>query len=97
MRTRESVLSLDDDLRYRSGPKLKDLDDEIAAELEAALGGTGVKDLLAAETSQQVRAETAGQAGQGRKQGRVIAIHGGDVFVEVPGGRSQGRLADRPV
>jgi small subunit ribosomal protein S1 len=89
VRTREPVVSLEDDMRYRSGPNLRDLDAEIADELEAALGGTGVKDLLAAETSQQVRAQ-AGESG--RKQGRIISIHGGDVFVEVPGGRSQGVL-----
>jgi small subunit ribosomal protein S1 len=89
VRTREPVMSLEDELRYKAGPNLKDLDAEIADELEAALGGTGVKDLLAAETSQQVRAQTADH---GRKQGRVVAIHGGDVFVDVPGGRSPGVL-----
>ncbi len=90
IRTREPIVSLEDELRYKAGPNLKDLDAEIADELEAALGGTGVKDLLAAETSQQVRAQ-AGE--QGRKQGRIISIHGGDVFVDVPGGRSQGVLS----
>jgi small subunit ribosomal protein S1 len=29
----------------------------------------------------------------GRKRGRVISIHGDDVFVEIPGGRSQGVLS----
>lgn len=90
VRTREPIVSLEDELRYKSGPNLKDLDAEIADELEAALGGTGVKDLLAAETSQQVRAQTGEQ---GRKQGRIVSIHGGDVFVDVPGGRSQGVLS----
>src|SRR5207248_11790938 len=28
----------------------------------------------------------------GRKKGKVLAVHGGDVFVHVPGGRSQGVL-----
>jgi small subunit ribosomal protein S1 len=91
VRTREPV-SLEDEMRFQSGPKIRDLDAEIADELEAALGGAGVKDLLAAETSQQVRTQTSGQAEQGRKHGRVIAIHGGDVFIEVPGGRSEGFL-----
>jgi small subunit ribosomal protein S1 len=89
VRTREPIPSLvEDELRFRSGPKIKDLDAEIADELEAALGNAGVKDLLAAETSPQARSQAEG----GRKQGRVIAIHGDDVFVEVPGGRSEGLL-----
>ena len=29
-RMRESVVSLDDEMRYKAGPRLKDLDDEIA-------------------------------------------------------------------
>jgi small subunit ribosomal protein S1 len=88
VRTREPVVSLEDEMRYKSGPKIKDLDAEIADELEAALSGLGEKELLGAETSQEARAQT----GQARKKGRVLAIHGGDVFVEVPGGRSQGVL-----
>jgi small subunit ribosomal protein S1 len=91
-RIREPVPSLEDDLRFGSGPKIKDLDAEIAGELEAALGGLSEKDLFAADTSKQVRSKTAGAADQGRKQGKVIAVHGPDVFVEVPGGRSQGVL-----
>lgn len=88
-RVLEPVPSLESEQRYGSGPKLKDLDEEIAGELEAALAGMSEKDLFAAETSQAARqAAEAGDAG--RKQGKVLSVHGPDVFVEVPGGRSQG-------
>jgi small subunit ribosomal protein S1 len=91
-RVREAVPSLEEDLRYQSGPKIRDLDAEIADELEAALSGLGDKDLMGADTSQQARAKAGAPGEAGRKQGRVLSVHGGDVFVEVPGGRSQGFL-----
>ena len=86
-RVREPV-SFEDEMRFSAGPKIRDLDAEIAGELEAALSGLGEKELMGAETCPQAR----GQADGGRKQGRVISIHGADVFVEVPGGRAQGVL-----
>jgi small subunit ribosomal protein S1 len=92
VRTREPIVSLEDEMRFRSGPKIKDLDAEIAGELEAALSGIGDKDLLGADTSRETRAKAAGQADQGRKKGRVVSVHGADVFIEVPGGRSPGVL-----
>src|SRR5262245_37451091 len=54
-RTREAVPSLEDDLRFKSGPKLSELDAEIADELEAAMGGMSQKDLVAADSSRQVQ------------------------------------------
>src|SRR5262249_30352452 len=90
--TREPIVSLEDELRYKSGPKIKDLDAEIADELEAALSGLGDKDLLGADSSRETRAQAAGQSDQGRKKGTVVSVHGADVFVEVPGGRSPGVL-----
>jgi small subunit ribosomal protein S1 len=92
-RVREAVPSLVDDDRFTSGVKLKELDDEIAGELEAAMGGMSAQDLFAAESSQSARAQAAAGTDQGRKQGKVLSVHGKDVFVEVPGGRSQGVLA----
>ena len=92
-RIREAVPSLVDDQRFASGVKLKELDDEIAGELEAAMGGMSAQDLYAAENSQAARTQAAAGADQGRKQGKVLSVHGKDVFIEVPGGRSQGVLA----
>src|SRR5262245_17388862 len=90
-RVREPVPSLVDTERFGSSVKLKELDDEIAGELEAAMGGMSAQDIIAAENSHSARAKAA--AGEhGRKQGKVLSVHGKDVFVEVPGGRSQGVL-----
>jgi small subunit ribosomal protein S1 len=89
-RTREAP-SLEEQMRFSSGPKLKELDDEIAGELEAALGAMSEKDLFGADTSRQVQQQGKG-ATPGRQQGTVISIHGKDVFIDVPGGRSQGVL-----
>lgn len=88
----EPIPSLEQEQRYASGPRIKDLDDEIAGELEAALAGLSQSDMLAADTSQKVRQQDGASSDQGRKQGKVISLHGKDVFIEVPGGRSQGVL-----
>jgi ribosomal protein S1 len=78
--------------RFQSGPSLRDLDAEIEGELEAALSNMGGKDFLGAETSAQVRKQADAAPDHGRKKGKVLTVHGQDVFVEVPGGRSQGVL-----
>jgi small subunit ribosomal protein S1 len=91
-RERAPVPTLEETQRFGSGPKLKDLDDEIAAELEAALGGMSSQELYAAEKSEDVRQKAATSADGGRKQGTVHSVHGPDVFVDIPGGRSQGVL-----
>lgn len=88
-RTRESIPSLDDDLRDR-GPRLKDLDDEIAGELEAALGDFST--VMGADTSRGARQQAQATGEPGRKKGKVISVRGKDVFVAVPGGRSEGVL-----
>jgi small subunit ribosomal protein S1 len=86
------VPSLEDEMRFQSAPRLRDLDDEIAGELEAALGGMTEKELFGADTSRQVRQQAGQATTPGRKEGTVISVHGQDVFIEVPGGRSQGVL-----
>ena len=69
---------------------IKDLDAEIENELEAAMGGSSSKDLFGVESSQQVQA-APGESG--KKIGKVLSIRGSDIFVEVPGGRSQGLMS----
>jgi ribosomal protein S1 len=71
--------------------RLRNLDLDIESELEAAMGGMTDKDLYGDPAAAQGRPAAPQQPG-GRKKGRVLAIHGPDVFVEVPGGRSQGVL-----
>jgi small subunit ribosomal protein S1 len=88
---REPMPSLDDP-RFQAGPSIKDLDAEIEGELEAALAGISGQDLMGAETSANVRQQSGAAPDHGRKKGTVLVVHGQDVFVEVPGGRSQGVL-----
>src|SRR5271165_3625600 len=90
-RMREPIPSLDEP-RFQHAPSMRDLDAEIEGELEAALAGMASNDLLAAETSETVRKKAETAPDHGRKKGKVISIHGQDVFVEIPGGRSQGVL-----
>jgi small subunit ribosomal protein S1 len=70
-----------------SGPKLRDLDADIEAELNAAMASFS-DEMVADEGKQSQKAETT----DGRTRGKIISIHGPDVFVEVPGRRSQGML-----
>ncbi len=77
-----------DSLDLPSGPKLTDLDKEIEAEMAAAISDFAETDVLANEAKPQTE-----KAAGGRKKGRIISIHGADVFIEIPGGRSQGMLS----
>src|SRR5262245_17188806 len=81
---------LDTDPIYGSGPNLKELDAAIEQELAAAMGGMSTKDLygdLDAGRSRQ-QAVPVGQ----RKKARVLSVRSPDVFLDLPGGRSQGVL-----
>jgi ribosomal protein S1 len=71
-------------------PRLKDLDAEIEKELEEALGGMSEREMFGDPAKQRGRAPAAPP---GPKKGRVLRVHGPDVFVDVPGGRSQGVLS----
>jgi small subunit ribosomal protein S1 len=81
---RPPVLNVQD---LPTGPRLRDLDKDIEAELAAAMADFSDKDL--AEPEQKDKRQPATKPGE-RKKGRIISIHGGDVFIDVPGGRSQG-------
>ncbi len=72
-------------------PRLRDLDAEIEAELEAAMSGVDQQSLLAGGESGKKREPRRGDAAQ-RQKGTVMRVHQGDVFIEMPGGRSQGLL-----
>lgn len=72
-------------------PNNRELDKLIEDELAAAMGDFDVtKTVAAVENVQKPRA--AGTVGGGKKVGVIVGVHGNDVFVEVPGGRSQGVL-----
>ena len=68
-------------------PNLRELDAELESELQAALAGFDEGALIGQESSAQ-KAPL-----EGGKRGQIVAIHGGDVFVELPGGRTQGVLS----
>jgi small subunit ribosomal protein S1 len=64
-------------------------DAEIERELEAALAGMDDKALYGESQNQGRRAKPA--PAEPKKRGKVVALHGDDVFVDI-GGRSQGVL-----
>ena len=68
----------------------RDLDRSIEDELNAALSGFDVSGTVA--KAEAPKAPAAGRSPAGKKRGTVVGLHGKDVFVEVPGGRSQGVL-----
>src|SRR5262249_42696938 len=72
--------------------RLRDLDAGIEAELEAAMGGLSEQELYGDLSGKERRPESSA-AEQARKKGRILSIHGQDVFIDVPGGRSQGVLS----
>jgi len=83
------VPSLDAQQRYGWGKRHTEVDADIERELQEAMGGMTAEELLAAPRG---RPQTAEAGPPGRKKGKILRIHGKDVFVEVPGGRSQGVL-----
>jgi ribosomal protein S1 len=75
---------------YDTGPRLKDLDAAIEKELQEALGGLSDKELYGEPAQRERRTQTPSE--QARKKARVVAVHGSDVFLDVPGGRTPGLL-----
>ena len=69
-------------------PNNRELDKLIEDELNQAMAGFDVTSTVVAEEKKPAAPKTPGQ----RKKGTIVGIHGKDVFVEVPGGRSQGVL-----
>src|SRR5713101_3099002 len=76
------VKSVEEEYLPRSTLRLKDLDEEIEGELEAALAGLSDQDLAGGE---QAPPKAPGEGEKPGKKGKVFSIHGPDVFVEVPG------------
>jgi small subunit ribosomal protein S1 len=75
---------------YGPGPRLKDLDASIERELQEAMGGLSDKELYG--EPERRRQKPPSGPDQGAKKARVVAVHGSDVFLDVPGGRTQGVL-----
>jgi small subunit ribosomal protein S1 len=69
--------------------RLSELDKDIEADLAEAMAGFETEINQDAEAAKQQAMESPKAVG-GRKKGRILSIHGQDVFIDVPGGRSQG-------
>jgi small subunit ribosomal protein S1 len=69
------------------------LDAELQQELDDALGDASLEDLLDAEDSKrrELRARPVAGASEGVRVGKVIAVQGDDIFMDL-GGRSEGIL-----
>src|SRR5262249_10814309 len=76
---------------YGPGPRLKDLDAEIETECKEMMGGLSDEELYGKPAERGKK--PAATPEPGRKKAKVLAIHKADVFMDVPGGRSQGVLS----
>jgi predicted RNA-binding protein with RPS1 domain len=83
------VPSLQKEQSYGFGNKVDAFDADIEQQLEEAMGGFSDKDLFA-EAAPQARRTKPGESSA--KKGRVFRVHGQDVFIDLPGGRTQGVL-----
>jgi len=89
VRSGQPIPSLAEMDRFQQGSRLKSLDAEIEEELQAALAGFS-EDEMSSQT-QQAAPNKQQPAEPGRKKGKIISVHGQDVFVDT-GGRTQGIL-----
>jgi small subunit ribosomal protein S1 len=86
----KKVPSLQHEQSYGFGKKIDAFDAEMERELQEAMGDFESQALIT-EGPPQAKRGKAGAA-EGPKKGRVFRIHGPDVFIDLPGGRSQGVL-----
>ncbi len=85
------VPSLQHELSYGGRQSIDAFDADMERMLDEAMVGFEGKELLAADAPGTQHGRTAEQ---GRlKKGKVFRIHGQDVFIDLPGGRTQGVLA----
>jgi small subunit ribosomal protein S1 len=83
------VPSLEKEQTYGFGSKI-DFDADVERELQEAMGGLSDKDLYGEQGRRQAK-PVPGEPPV-PKIGKVFRIHGQDVFIELPGGRTQGVL-----
>jgi small subunit ribosomal protein S1 len=83
------VPSLQKEQSYGFGKKVDAFDADLEQQLEEAMGGFSDKDLFAEAPPQARRAKPGDNT---PKKGRVFRVHGQDVFIDMPGGRTQGVL-----
>lgn len=74
-----------------SKPNNRELDKMIEDEMSQAMAGFSVESTVVQNETPH-KPQGAGSVPGQRRKGQVVGIHGKDVFIEVPGGRSQGVL-----
>jgi ribosomal protein S1 len=82
--------SLEHEQSYGYGKSIDAFDDDMEKQLQEAMGGLSDKDLYGDPAEHGGRGAQPRQ--EGPKKGKVFRIHGPDVFIELPGGRTQGLL-----
>ncbi len=84
------VPSLQHEQSYGFGKRLDAFDEEMERQLQEAMSGMSDKDLYGEPAQHAPRGKAV--ADTGPKKGKVFRIHGQDVFIDLPGGRTQGVL-----
>jgi small subunit ribosomal protein S1 len=74
---------------HRSNVSLRELDSLIEREMQEAMGDFTGKDVMGSDSRKE---QAKPGSGSQQKKAKIISIHGPDVFLEIPGGRSQGLL-----
>jgi small subunit ribosomal protein S1 len=77
---------------FGAGTRIPDMNAEIEQELQEIMGGASDQEIYGEPTQGRRPAAPAGTT-PGRIKGKVLRVHAPDVFVDVPGGRSQGVLS----
>jgi ribosomal protein S1 len=84
------VPSLQQEQAYGFRHKIDAFDEEMERQLQEAMSGLSDKDLYGEAERPSARGKTTAEAAP--KKGKVFRIHGQDVFIDLPGSRSQGVL-----
>jgi ribosomal protein S1 len=87
----KKVPSLQHEQTYGFGKKIDAFDADMERELQEAMGDFAGDSLIGEGGPPQAKRGKGGP-GDAAKKGRVFRIHGPDVFIDLPGGRSQGVL-----
>lgn len=86
----EPVPQLPEVEEQRGHVSLRELDELIEREMQEAMGDFAGKDVMGGDARGQSGAKPG--SGQQQKKARVMAVRGNDIFLDIPGGRSQGVL-----
>ncbi|HEY7423512.1 MAG TPA: S1 RNA-binding domain-containing protein [Gemmataceae bacterium] len=84
------VPSLQHEQSYGFGKRIDAFDEEMERQLQEAMSGMSDKDLYGEPARERRRGKETPD--DGPKKGKVFRIHGQDVFIDLPGGRTQGVL-----